>query len=190
MRLRLTAVAAGGLALIAIAGIVGSTGSEPIQRPSAQPPDPAPTKGPAATAIDFLADLTLERLVDRRAREAFLARNAAPTSLPGLRRLFEAEAHSVQSSASNRFSRAAVFGYRVPRRTASAAEVYVWAASVGAQAGAPVAVGWRTIRVSLARVGSYWKIADVEETAGPTPLLTGADFTAAAARFKAVHATP
>lgn len=194
MRHRSAALAVGALALIAIAigGVVHTGGRDRIHRPAPRPIPISPVRGPAETAIDFLAGLTLERLVDPGAREAFLARNSAPASLAPLRRLFAAEAERIESAASSphRFSRAAVFGYRMPRRTASAAEVYVWAASVGAEAGSPVAVGWRTIRVSLARVGSRWMVSSVEEAAGPTPQQPGAVFTAAAARFRGVHAAP
>ena len=192
MSARVVALTVGALALIAVAVAGIARTSRPPDAPTRERPAlREPARSPAAVAIDFLAGLTLERLIDRRAREAYLARRAAPGALAALRQMYAEEADRLQESpASDRFSRAAVFGYRVRRRAPSAADVLVWAASVGASGDAPVAVGWRTINVSLARVGSRWSVTAVEETPGPSPELPGDEFIAAAVRFRGVHATP
>ena len=192
MSARVVALTIAPLALIAVAvaGIAGSTKPPDARKPD-RPVLREPSRSPAAVAIDFLAGLTLERLVDRRARETYLARRVAPGSLAALRQLYAEEADRLrQSSESDRFSRAAVFGYRVQRRAASAADVLVWAASVGASGNAPVAVGWRTIRVSLARAETRWSVTAVEETPGPSPELASEEFMATAMRFRGVHAAP
>jgi hypothetical protein len=185
-------------ALVVVTAVLGflafrepsGTQVPPQERPPA--PRTAPADGPAAVAIRFLSGLDLARLLDDKARRRFIAGWAAPGHASGLQALYAAEADRVRAaySARPRIARAAFLGYRVDQRDAGRGEVAIWAVSVGGAGASAVAVGWRTMRVSLSRSEDAWKVVGVREAPGPSPDMPVAEFATAAGRFEGLRVAP
>ncbi len=188
MRSVMFAVALGAIGLVLGFAVLRAdeTGTPRAPTPKREIPSPV------ASAASFLAGLDLPRLMDDRRRLDFIAAHAEPSALRRLSSLYADEAGRVRAAfaARPRFSRAAYLGYRVERRGRADAVVSLWVVSLGGAGNAPLAVGWRTMRVRLVLLTGAWKIASVDEQPGPQPEMTADRFVPMARDFKAFRVVP
>jgi hypothetical protein len=169
---RFTLPLGAALALVALlyALFAGGGAHNPARRVGG---DAAPaarvSPSPVAVATQFLTGLSLRVLLDDRRRNAFVGHFAARNSRAGLRREYGAESQRLREafSARPRVTWTALIAHRIVSQRPGAVSVDIWAVSLGGAGRAPVAVGWRVLRVGLTRENGLWRIVGVAERPAP-----------------------
>ena len=188
--MRPTRLLAAGFAVLLVVAAVVAMASRADRPRTARAAQALP--GPVETAIAFLSGLTVDRLLDASKREHWLTDRVAADELPAMRRVYAEEARAVATAMAvrPRLSRSAFLGYRLANDGAARAEVSLWTVSLGGAGSSPVAVGWRTFRVSLARERRSWKVTSVAATPGPSPTGSVLELRKATTGFRSLHARP
>jgi hypothetical protein len=147
-----------------------SNADRPAQASETQSESPS-RRTAALAAIDYLAALRWEVLVDNARRRRAIETRATPPAAPQLEAELVAPAEALRGALSRPpvVARTAVLGYRVRRIDELQASVRIWGMALFGTGAFEPTTQWSTSDVALVWSGRRWLVNGVKSHGGPTP---------------------
>jgi hypothetical protein len=184
----------GLVVLLAGSVFIGWPGAGSSPRRSPQPASsPAPTADGAVTAaLEYLAALRWDVLVDETRRKRIIDRRAAPQAAPELDAQLAAPSEALRAAVTDGpvIARTAVLGYRVDRFERRQATVSIWGMALFGSGAYRPATQWSTSRVRLVWRRSRWLIDGLKSHGGPAPDFPLRTLVRAGRRFRELRHVP